>query len=83
MPCDSCVDKLAFRLIQNHKKLDLIRAYELADKAVNRFEQRQVSLLFALRLQLSILLGNSSLNLFVQLQHIFLGKLTLAGKPIH
>ena len=37
--CESCVDKLAKKLMEHHK-IDLIRAYELAEKAVERVEQR-------------------------------------------
>jgi len=38
MACGSCVEKLARRLIANHSRLDLIRAFELAEKAVERHE---------------------------------------------
>lgn len=41
MPCESCIDKLARRLMQNHK-IDMIRAYELAEKAIERVENRDV-----------------------------------------
>jgi hypothetical protein len=44
MPCQSCVDKLAYKLVRNHPKLDLIRARELAEKAVGRVENRVTSL---------------------------------------
>jgi hypothetical protein len=39
MPCGSCVDKLARKLMEHHK-IDLIRAYELAEKGVERVENR-------------------------------------------
>jgi len=39
MPCGSCVDKLALKLVLHHK-IDLIRAYELAEKGVERVENR-------------------------------------------
>lgn len=39
MPCSSCVDKLAYKLM-NHHKIDMIRAYELAEKGVERTENR-------------------------------------------
>jgi len=41
MPCYSCVDKLAYKLM-NHHKIDMIRAYELADKGVERVESSQI-----------------------------------------
>jgi len=41
MPCGSCVDKLARKLMSHHK-IDLIRAYELAEKGVERVENRNV-----------------------------------------
>jgi len=41
MVCGNCVDKLARRLFQHHK-IDMIRAYELAEKAVERVENRAV-----------------------------------------
>lgn len=40
MPCCSCVQKLAKRLVENHR-IDLIRAHELAEKAIIRAETRQ------------------------------------------
>jgi len=43
MPCCHCVSELAFKLLKHHKKLDLLRAFELADKAVQRVEARTVS----------------------------------------
>lgn len=39
MVCSSCVEKLAYKLLSNHPKLDLIRAFELAEKAVERVER--------------------------------------------
>ena len=39
MPCGSCVDKLAIKLMKHHK-IDMIRAYELAEKGMERFETR-------------------------------------------
>jgi len=42
MPCGNCVDKFAYKLLSHHPKLDLLRAYELADKAVERVENRDV-----------------------------------------
>jgi hypothetical protein len=41
MPCGTCVDKLAHKLVEHHK-IDLIRAYELAEKAVERVEGRAI-----------------------------------------
>jgi len=38
MPCCSCRDKLALRLVRNHK-IDLIRALEIADKGMERHEK--------------------------------------------
>jgi len=40
MTCNTCIDKLAHKLVTNHKGLDWIRALELADKGVARFEAR-------------------------------------------
>ena len=40
MPCCSCVDKLAYRLMSNHK-IDLIRAYEIAEKGIERHERAE------------------------------------------
>jgi len=37
MPCLSCVDKLAYKLMSHHK-IDMIRAYELAEKGMERYE---------------------------------------------
>lgn len=42
MTCGGCVDKLAFKLVKHHKHLGLIRAFELAEKAVERVEHRKV-----------------------------------------
>jgi len=42
MPCCSCVEKLAYKLMSRHK-IDMIRAYELAEKAVERVENRKSS----------------------------------------
>jgi hypothetical protein len=39
MPCGSCVDKLAKKLMEHHR-IDMIRAYELAEKGVQRVENR-------------------------------------------
>jgi hypothetical protein len=39
MPCGACVEKLALKLMGHHK-IDMIRAYELAEKGVERFEAR-------------------------------------------
>lgn len=39
MACLSCVDKLAFKLMSHHK-IDMIRAYELAEKGIERAEDR-------------------------------------------
>jgi len=39
--CQSCVDKLASKLVKNHPKLDLIRAKELSSKAVERVANRE------------------------------------------
>jgi hypothetical protein len=42
MVCKTCVDKLAEKLIDHHRaQLDLIRAYELAEKGVIRAERRR------------------------------------------
>ena len=41
MVCCSCLHKLAARLMRNHK-IDMIRAYELAEKALERYEQRKM-----------------------------------------
>jgi hypothetical protein len=38
MVCKRCVDNLARKLLAHHKKLDLIRAYELAERAIERVE---------------------------------------------
>jgi hypothetical protein len=40
MGCGPCVQNLALQLVANHPKLDLIRAYELADRAIERVEAR-------------------------------------------
>ena len=40
MPCCSCVDKLARKLFEHHK-IDLIRAYELAEKGMERHEKAE------------------------------------------
>lgn len=40
MACGSCVHTLALKLIAHHRNLDFIRAFELAEKAVERVEQR-------------------------------------------
>jgi hypothetical protein len=42
MACGNCVDKLA-RKLMGHHKIDMIRAYELAEKAVERVEDRGVN----------------------------------------
>lgn len=42
MVCGDCVSKLAFKLLRNHSKLDMIRAFELAEKAVERVENRTI-----------------------------------------
>jgi len=39
MGCGSCVDKLAKKLMERHR-IDMVRAYELAEKAVERVENR-------------------------------------------
>lgn len=41
MVCGSCVEKLARKLLEHHPKLDLIRAYELAEKAIVRVEVKE------------------------------------------
>jgi len=41
MACQSCVDKLARKLLAHHPRLDLIRAFELAERAVERVEARK------------------------------------------
>lgn len=38
--CCSCVEKLAYGLMTNHK-IDMIRAYELAEKGIERYESRK------------------------------------------
>ncbi|MGB8780341.1 MAG: hypothetical protein WCD81_06800 [Candidatus Bathyarchaeia archaeon] len=44
MACGDCVQKLVLNLIENHRRhLDLIRAYELAERAVECVEARQRS----------------------------------------
>ena len=40
MACGNCVDKLA-RKLMGHHKTDMIRAYELAEKGVERVENRE------------------------------------------
>lgn len=40
MVCSDCIAKLAMRLVQNHTRLDLILAFELAEKALDRTEKR-------------------------------------------
>jgi len=40
MPCGDCVDRLARKLVEHHK-IDLIRAYELAEKGIERFERQK------------------------------------------
>lgn len=42
MPCGSCVDKLAVKLMSHHK-IDMIRAYELAEKGMERHETKTVT----------------------------------------
>jgi len=44
MPCGSCVDKLAYKLMSHHK-IDMIRAYELAEKGIERHEASKVETL--------------------------------------
>lgn len=39
--CGSCVHTLALKLLSHNNKLDLIRAYELAEKGVERVEKRR------------------------------------------
>jgi len=39
--CQSCVDKLASRLVKNHPKLDWIRAKELASDGIERVERKK------------------------------------------
>lgn len=39
MPCFSCRDKLAYRLMRHHK-IDMIYAFELADEGMDRVENR-------------------------------------------
>ena len=41
--CSSCVDKLAQKLITHHK-IDMIYAYELAEKGIERVENRDLPL---------------------------------------
>jgi len=41
MACGNCVDKLA-RKLMGHHKIDMIRAYELAEKAVERVDNRGI-----------------------------------------
>lgn len=38
MVCFSCVRSLAYRLLEHHKKLDLIMAYEFAERCMERYE---------------------------------------------
>ena len=45
-PCCSCIDTLAHKLIEHHK-IDLIRAYELAEKGVLRVENRETPQIFS------------------------------------
>lgn len=40
MTCCNCVEKLALRLVEHHK-IDLIYAFELADKGMERHEKNQ------------------------------------------
>jgi len=40
MPCSPCVDKLAYKLMSHHK-IDMIRAYELAEKGMERHEKAE------------------------------------------
>jgi len=39
--CGGCVKKLAFKLLKHHSNLDLIRAFELAEKGVERVEAKR------------------------------------------
>jgi hypothetical protein len=41
MVCKSCLEKLAYKLIEHHKHLDLIRAFELAEKAIGRVKVKE------------------------------------------
>jgi len=41
LTCGDCVDKLARKLLAHHPQLDMIRAYELADKAIERYERTE------------------------------------------
>lgn len=41
MTCGDCVDKLAKKLMAHHPELDMIRAYELAEKGVERHETQR------------------------------------------
>lgn len=41
MVCGDCVKKLAYKLVNNHN-VDLIRAFELAEKGVERVEKRPI-----------------------------------------
>lgn len=43
MTCGSCIEKLAKRLMEHHK-IDMIRAFELAEKGVERAAARNVQL---------------------------------------
>lgn len=43
MPCGSCVDKLAKKLMSHHK-IDMIRAFEFAEKGVERVENRDAQI---------------------------------------
>ena len=40
MVCSPCTDRLAYKLLGHHKQLDLLRAFELAEKAIERVENR-------------------------------------------
>lgn len=42
MVCWGCVQKLASKLVSHHPKLNWIRALELAEKGVERVEQRRI-----------------------------------------
>jgi len=44
MVCGGCVQKLASKLVRHHKNLDWIRALELAEKGVERVQNRKIGL---------------------------------------
>lgn len=79
MACGSCIKKLALKLIENHRKeLDLIRAFELAEKAIERVESRQKlerkKHFFKVRIQSRLFKWTFLINFRATIFHSFLNR---------